>query len=409
MGYIVLSEHDESFLQEVWGLYIAGMIVFVLRFAVRSKTVGLRGLQWDDMFAALAVIFLTLDAATVHIVYFAGTNVEGVHLSKLRTLSQVELDQLDEGSRIELVAWYSYSTLVWCVKGTMVCFFMRMTAGVARRRMVKMLGWACIISYIAVELTITFGCWPISGNFQVVPDPGIKCTLKPQNIIVMTILNVITDAAILCVPLPLLWTLQIPARQKIVIAILLSSGVFVITAALIRAVITLGSTPSALTVNRWGVRETIVGIVAVNAPAIRPLFSKAFWTGMPFVSSKATKTNTKGGRSTTHGGTGTQGEGPTGPYELAPSVRSGSRGTRHGNDFTGSEESIIDKTSLPNTNTHTEAAVVDRDGCKSPQDGNVVVHTVYEVTEGPRLVSSPRWDHDGFYKASAYGGQHSPV
>ncbi|KXJ88019.1 hypothetical protein Micbo1qcDRAFT_111613, partial [Microdochium bolleyi] len=267
------------FLREVWGLYIVGMVILALRFAIRWKTVGLRGMQWDDMFALLVVVFYTIDAATVHIVYYAGTNVEGVYLSTLRTLSQAELDQVHEGSKQQLLAWYSYSSLVWCLKGTMVCFFMRMTAGVSKRKLVEWLGWACIVSYVAVELTITFGCWPYWGNFQVLPDPGTKCTLKPQNFIVMTVLNVLTDAAILCVPLPMLWTLQVPARQKIVIGILLSSGVFVITAAIIRIVITLGSTPSALVINRWGVRETIVGIIAVNAPILRPMFSKAFWTG----------------------------------------------------------------------------------------------------------------------------------
>jgi hypothetical protein len=59
-----------------------------------------------------------------------------------------------------------------------------------------------------------------------------KCTLKPQNFLVMTVLNILyapdetptspplltpcrTDAAILYVPLPLLWTLRVPIRQYV--------------------------------------------------------------------------------------------------------------------------------------------------------------------------------------------------
>lgn len=42
---------------------------------------------------------------------------------------------------------------------------------------------------------------------------------------------------------------------------------------------TLKAHPSALTINRWGVRETIAGILAVNIPILRPLFTKPFWTG----------------------------------------------------------------------------------------------------------------------------------
>jgi hypothetical protein len=42
--------------------------VLVLRFAVRFKTVGLRGLRGDDAFAFLVLLFYTLDAVTVNIV-----------------------------------------------------------------------------------------------------------------------------------------------------------------------------------------------------------------------------------------------------------------------------------------------------------------------------------------------------
>ncbi|KAH7014533.1 uncharacterized protein B0I36DRAFT_425869 [Microdochium trichocladiopsis] len=397
MGYIELSERDDSFLREVWGLYIFGMLILALRFVIRLKTVGIRGLKWDDLFALLVTVFYTIDAATVHIVYHAGSNVEGVFLESQRPLSDAELAQLEEGSKQQLLAWYSYSSLVWCLKGTMVCFFMRMTTGVANRKSVVWIGYACIVTYVAVELTITFGCWPYGGNFQVTPDPGTKCTLKPQNFIVMTVLNVLTDAAILSIPLPLLWTLQVPNRQKIVIGILLSSGVFVITAAIIRIVITLGSAPSALNINRWGVRETIVGIIAVNAPILRPLFSKAFWTGIPFSSGGGTK------GVTTTGAGGTRSTAPHGPYELAPSVHSHSK---HGNDYTGSEESIINKS--PINSTHSAGVVGASVGGKQPTDGSVVVHTLYQVTEGPRSGNSSQWDQAGFHKATAYGGK-SPV
>lgn len=185
-------------MREVWALYIVGMTVLTLRFAIRFRTVGIRGLKWDDMFALLVVVFYTIDAATVDIVctyssfliklflvYFvltkstdhAGSNVEGVALAAKRrkymistdshvvdirptkishlALTDAELDQMHEGSKQQLLAWYSYSSLVWCLKGTMVCFFMRMTAGVASRKSVVWIGYACIVTYVAVELTVS--------------------------------------------------------------------------------------------------------------------------------------------------------------------------------------------------------------------------------------------------------------
>lgn len=91
------------------------------------------------------------------------------------------------------------------------------------------------------------------------------------------VLNVLTDAMLLSLPIPMLWALQVPLSKKIAVGALLSSGLFVIAAAVIRAVLTLGATPSGLNINRWGVRETIVGILTVNMPILAPMFKKKFW------------------------------------------------------------------------------------------------------------------------------------
>jgi hypothetical protein len=80
----------------------------------------------------------------------------------------------------------------------------------------------------------------------------------------------------------MLWALQIRLSKKVAIGVLLSSGLFVIGAAVTRAVLTLGATPSGLNINRWGVRETIVGILTVNMPILPPMFQKTFWSGSAY-------------------------------------------------------------------------------------------------------------------------------
>lgn len=101
----------------------------------------------------------------------------------------------------------------------------------------------------------------------------------------------------LCLPVPLLWTLNVPLRKsvltlfhasdhwlptfpsrKLIISVFLSSGVLVISASIIRTSITLTGTPSSFIVNSWGVRETFVGIVAVNLPIFAPIVHRGFWT-----------------------------------------------------------------------------------------------------------------------------------
>ena len=180
----------------------------------------------------------------------------------------------------------------------MLFFYNRLTFGLRQQFFVKVMGVVVACTYIAVLLTILLGCYPTHKNWQVTPDPGLKCTFKMQNFYVSTVLNVLTDAAILAIPVPLLWALQVPKRQKMVLVLLLCSGMFVIAAALIRITMTLVGSPSALNINRWGVRETIAGIIAVNIPIIRPVFSKAFWSGDFPPGSRKNKSSTP--RSHTH-------------------------------------------------------------------------------------------------------------
>lgn len=171
---------------------------------------------------------------------------------------------------------------------------------------------------------------------------------------------------IFCIPLPLLWTLQVPLKKKIVIGILLSSGAFVIAAAIIRVVLTTSSNPSAISINSWGVRETIVGILTVNIPILRPIFNKQFWSG------KKGSTN-----ASSHGlshGVSNKPQLVSGSYELASSVDNGRFGRKRQGSDSGSQESIIGK-----------------------QDASgIAVQTTYQVSsnQGPgNETPGERWTH----------------
>jgi hypothetical protein len=83
---------------------------------------------------------------------------------------------------------------------------------------------------------------------------------------------------ILSIPIPLLWQVRLPWKRKMALGLLLCSGLFVITAAIIRAVLTLGNASEVNNADIWGVRETFVSVIAISAPAIKPLFSPASWS-----------------------------------------------------------------------------------------------------------------------------------
>jgi hypothetical protein len=137
----------------------------------------------------------------------------------------------------------------------------------------------------------------------------------------------------------MLWALQVRLSKKVAIGVLLSSGLFVIGAAVTRAVLTLGATPSGLNINRWGVRETIVGILTVNMPIMPPMFQNTFWSRSAYHDSY---TGTESKSKSRHG---------KGTFELR------SRGTSSGNEKEAdievasqeSQENIIRQSSRDDT------------------------------------------------------------
>lgn len=131
---------------------------------------------------------------------------------------------------------------------------------------------------MAMLSTVILSCRPFTHNWQVRPQPSLECTFHPQNVAVVSTLNIATDVAILTIPVPMLWTLHARLRKKIIMGCFLLGGVLVIVAAIIRVIVTLGSHPSTVTINLWGIRETVIAVIAVNAPLLRPLFTRAFWS-----------------------------------------------------------------------------------------------------------------------------------
>ncbi|KAF1343792.1 hypothetical protein BDV97DRAFT_339789 [Delphinella strobiligena] len=270
----------DLYVRETWAWYILGIIIISTRYVVRLRKVGIKGFQGDDYMTLGVVLCFTIDATVATIVsQTGGTNLEVFEAADMvpsLTTSQIERYAL--GSKWEFVACFSYPGLIWCTKFAVLFFYKRLTYGSLHIMLVIHHFWICGAAYVGVILTAFLGCRPLHLNWQVVPIPPSQCTLRRQLCIVIAVLNILTDTAILAIPFPMLWRLKMPLKRKIMVSILLSSGIFVITAAIIRVVYSLDSHPSAANVDRWGTRETIIGIFATNVPIIRPLFTRAFWT-----------------------------------------------------------------------------------------------------------------------------------
>lgn len=72
----------------------------------------------------------------------------------LPELTQHEISEYEKGSKLQLAAWYAYTALIWSLKGTMLCFFSRMTIGTWHNVFVKTVSILSAVCYVAVFLTV---------------------------------------------------------------------------------------------------------------------------------------------------------------------------------------------------------------------------------------------------------------
>ncbi|OJD29680.1 sedlin protein [Diplodia corticola] len=263
-----------AILLEQWVEYPIGVLVVLLRLFARLYVVGWRNLYYDDLFAGLAMCLWTSEAVTIYLLNKYGTFI-GLTTETADALTDVEAESLATGSKALFGAWMSYICLIWSLKTSVLFFYNRLTKGLKEQRLVRILGWFVGVSWCAMIMEILLQCRPVQKNWQIKPYAGDSCTLIYVRYYLLLILNVSTDVGLMAfIPAPILWKAQIPIRRKLLVALLLFSGIFIVAAAIIRCVMSVGEIRRIGTSGVWAIRETFVSIFAVNAPAIKPLFSR---------------------------------------------------------------------------------------------------------------------------------------
>lgn len=115
--------HDPTYLQESWILYAIGVVVILLRFAVRIRTVGFRSFQGDDYLSLVVLACYTSDAVAVKVIQHHGSNVDWSQ-TEMQAMTEKERGWIAHGSKLQFACWFTYPTLVWALKGCML-FFVR--------------------------------------------------------------------------------------------------------------------------------------------------------------------------------------------------------------------------------------------------------------------------------------------
>ena len=157
--------------------------------------------------------------------------------------------------------------------------------------------WATLIIVNSAGIALTvlniFQCRPLGDVFQYRLPQGAHCTDIVTLYLSSAPVNIITDLAILFLPMPVLTSMRLPRKEKIILVITFSFGAFVAVVDVIRIAYlqsaavarlqniradNLSSSPAdydfpwiAALSFMWSAVEVHVGIVCACVPALKPL------------------------------------------------------------------------------------------------------------------------------------------
>ncbi|KAB2576770.1 hypothetical protein DBV05_g4570 [Lasiodiplodia theobromae] len=271
-----------SFTTEAFSLLSVGIVAIALRIIARTTSVGVRDLQFDDYLMCGAAVIYSLETATAYIVgaWWLGLANNGMTDEQRRTLDphSHEYHLRVGGSKTQLVGWSLYTLLLWTLKLCMCHFYSRLTLGIYHLEIRVKIGYVLIAAtYLATELSILLGCQPFSNNWQIYPDPGNHCqpAISKIDLYVTVVLNVLTDAYLMSIPLPMLWRANLEIKRKLSLILIFGGGVFVMMAGILRcALVIKDPIHGAQAAGSWACRETFVAVIIGNAPMIYPLFRR---------------------------------------------------------------------------------------------------------------------------------------
>ncbi|KAG0131082.1 hypothetical protein HOY82DRAFT_670202 [Tuber indicum] len=294
-------------LVEGWTLYALGVSVILARLVTRYKMVGVEGSKPDDWLMILVMIIYGIESTMSHLVSLYGGN-SNLSPAQRAEMSEEEVQRRVFGSKMFMVGWFSYSGAMWVLKLCMVFFFARITVGLRRQVWITAAYVVVGMSYfvICLVLFLTCRCVVLALHFtpplalhdskfltndgggtrpwhklwQIYPDPGpANCSIEsPVYYLTVLSFNVLTDAFLISLPLPLLIRSSLPWRRKAILVLLFSAGIFVITAAVLRCVFSLTDPQNSRTVSAWACRETFVAVIVGNAPMLKQLLTKRAWS-----------------------------------------------------------------------------------------------------------------------------------
>ncbi|KAI0540514.1 fucose permease [Xylaria digitata] len=206
------------------GTLVLATVFVVARLTCRTFIV--RQVSWDDYFIVIAW-FLAFGLSFA--IDYGATKGLGRHDA------DIHADDWDPLRRSEYVFTVLYNPALMAFKTSILVFYLRLSKNT--QKVLRLVSWAVliIVNLAGTVLTLLniFQCHPVQAAFNLTDPPG-RCIPLLTEFICSAPVNIVTDLAILALPLPVLTSMRLPPRQKIILIITFALGIFVTVVDVVR-------------------------------------------------------------------------------------------------------------------------------------------------------------------------------
>lgn len=175
------------------------------------------------------------------------------------------IEDFDTLNKTLIASSAMYLPVIFCIKASAIFLYRRIFPS----RRLHIIGYIILTFTALYALTaifvLTISCLPPIAPTAEEPVAQLKCsdTYLIDTLLVILITNVVLDAIILCLPLPLIWRLKISMRKKLQLTLVFTLGSFIFVISILRVVAVKRLNPlddnwDSTDVELWSIAESAV-------------------------------------------------------------------------------------------------------------------------------------------------------
>ncbi|KAH8645570.1 hypothetical protein BGZ60DRAFT_257601 [Tricladium varicosporioides] len=206
---------------------VVALSFFAVLLRLISRLALIRRATLDDFFIVVAWLI----ALAMSIAICLGT-----HYGLGKHDQYIRLDWRGTLNRLQYAFLVLYNPALMATKTSILIFYLSLTSATRRFFKLATITILVVVNVAGCVLTILniIQCLPINAAFQYPQPSGARCIGILNLSLASAPVNIITDLAILFLPLPVFTSLRIPRKQKIVLVFLFATGVFVTAVDVVR-------------------------------------------------------------------------------------------------------------------------------------------------------------------------------